>query len=82
MLGYHRMHWVVRWNAFLGTLENDIGTVLMFEVRSIFSIPGRLEKTMAALTTPGKVPAWLNKHAPLNFMIDREDGAKSVMEAN
>ena len=81
MLGFHMMHQVARWNAFPGTLENGIGTVLMFVVRYIFSIPGRLEETIAALTTAGEVPAWLNKHAPLDFLIHREGGAKSVIDA-
>ena len=47
----------------------------------LFSIPGRLEETIAALTTAGEVPAWLNKHAPLDFLIHREGGAKSVIDA-
>ena len=81
MLGFHMMHQVARRNAFPGTLENGIGTILMFVVRSIFSIPGRLEETIAALTTAGEVPAWLNKHAPLDFLIHREGGAKSVIDA-
>ena len=81
MLGFHMMHQVARRNAFPGTLKNGIGTVLMFVVRSIFSIPGRLEETIAALTTSGEVPAWLNKHAPLDFLIHRDGGAKSVIDA-
>ena len=81
MLGYHMMHQVARRNAFPGTLKNGIGTVLMFVVRSIFSMPGRLEETMASLAAAGKIPNWLEKDAPLDFLIHHEGGAKSVIDA-
>ena len=81
MLGFHMMHQVARRNCFPGTMENGIGTVLMFVVRSIFSIPGRLEETMASLVEEGKVPAWLGQgDGPLDFLI-HEGGANTVIEA-
>ena len=61
LLGYHMMHQVARRNAFPGTLKNGIGTVLMFVVRSIFSIPGRLEETSADAMRPlpgARFDAW------------------------
>lgn len=81
MLGFHMMHQVARRNCFPGTMANGIGTVLMFVVRSIFSIPGRLEETMAALAVEGKVPGWLAEgDGPLDFLI-HEGGAESVIDA-
>ncbi len=81
MLGFHMMHQVARRNCFPGTMENGIGTVLMFVVRSIFSIPGRLEETMASLAAEGKVPDWLAEgEGPLDFLI-HEGGAESVIDA-
>ena len=81
MLGFHMMHQVARRNCFPGTIENGIGTVLMFVVRSIFSIPGRLEETMASLAADGKVPDWLAEgEGPLDFLI-HEGGAESVIDA-
>ena len=80
MLGFHMMHQVARLNAFPGTRANGIGTVLMFVVRSIFSIPGRLEQTMAELVRDNKVPLWLDKENPLSFLI-HEDGASSIIDA-
>ena len=81
MLGFHMMHQVARRNCFPGTMENGIGTVLMFVVRSIFSIPGRLEETMAALAVEGKVPEWLGESDnPLGFLI-HEGGAESIIDA-
>jgi len=62
-------------------MENDIGTVLMFVVRSIFSIPGRLEETLKKLAVENKVPAWLGKSEnPLDFLI-HESGAESIIDA-
>ena len=81
MLGFHMMHQVARRNCFPGTMENGIGTVLMFVVRSIFSIPGRLEETVDALATEGKIPPWLAKSdGPLDFLI-HDGGADSVIDA-
>ncbi len=80
MLGFHMMHQVARRNAFPGTRANGIGTVLMFVVRSIFSIPGRLEQTMADLVRDDKVPKWLDQENPLSFLI-HADGAKSIIDA-
>ena len=81
MLGFHMMHQVARRNCFPGTMENGIGTVLMFVVRSIFSIPGRLEETMESLVAEGKIPSWLAKgDGPLDFLI-RDGGADSVIDA-
>ncbi len=81
MLGFHMMHQVARRNCFPGTMENGIGTVLMFVVRSIFSIPGRLEETVDALVTEGKIPPWLTKSdGPLDFLI-HDGGADSVIDA-
>ena len=82
MLGFHMMHQVARRNCFPGTMKNGIGTAIMFVVRSIFSIPGRLEETMATLAADGKVPAWLaESDRPLGFLIHENGGAKSVIDA-
>ena len=82
MLGFHMMHQVARRNCFPGTMKNGIGTAIMFVVRSIFSIPGRLEETMATLAADGKVPAWLaESDHPLGFLIHENGGAKSVIDA-
>ena len=81
MLGFHMMHQVARRNCFPGTMKNGIGTVLMFVVRSIFSIPGRLESIMKTLAGQGKVPQWLAEgDNPLGFLI-HEGGAESVIDA-
>ena len=81
MLGFHMMHQNARHNAFPYTQEKGIGTLLMFVVRSIFSIEGRLQSDMKALAAEGRVPQWLaEKENPLDFLI-HEGGADSVIDA-
>ena len=81
MLGFHMMHQNARHNAFPYTQEKGIGTLLMFVVRSIFSIEGRLQSDMKALAAEGRVPQWLtDKENPLDFLI-HEGGADSVINA-
>ncbi len=81
MLGFHMMHQNARHNAFPYTQEKGIGTLLMFVVRSIFSIEGRLQSDMKELAAAGKVPQWLaDQENPLDFLI-HEGGAESVIDA-
>ncbi|MDA0662226.1 MAG: aldo/keto reductase [Proteobacteria bacterium] len=81
MLGFHMMHQNARHNAFPYTQEKGIGTLLMFVVRSIFSIEGRLQSDMKELAAEGKVPQWLaDRENPLDFLI-HDGGAASVIDA-
>ena len=81
MLGFHMLHQNARHNAFPYTQKKGIGTLLMFVVRSIFSIKGRLQSDMQELAAEGKVPQWLaDKDNPLDFLI-HEGGADSVIDA-
>jgi aryl-alcohol dehydrogenase-like predicted oxidoreductase len=60
---------------------NKVGTLCMFAVRNIFSRPGLLEETVAALAAEGKVPAELAKvKNPLGFLV-HSAGAESVVDA-
>src|SRR5271163_1608502 len=57
MVGFHMMHQNAR-NAVLPlTRAHEIGTLLMFVVRNIFSQPERLAATMRDLAAQGLVPA-------------------------
>ena len=80
MLGFHMMHQVARRNCFPGAMANGIGTVIMVVVRSIFSIPGRLEESMAQLIVEKRVPDWLDGDNPLGFLV-RDGGADSIIDA-
>ena len=63
------------------TLENEIGTLIMFAVRNLFSVPGRLAETMKDLAADDRVADWLaESDDPLGFLI-HEHGAESVIDA-
>lgn len=81
MLGFNMMHQVARTRVFPHTMERRIGTLLMFVVRNVFSVPGLLEQTIKELASEGRLPEWLAKSPdPLGFLI-HEGGADSVIEA-
>lgn len=81
MLGFNMMHQVARAQVFPHTLENEIGTLIMFAVRNLFSVPGRLAETMKDLAAEGRVADWLaDNDDPLGFLI-HEHGAESVIDA-
>jgi aryl-alcohol dehydrogenase-like predicted oxidoreductase len=81
MLGFNMMHQVARHRVLPHTMEKGIGTLMMFVVRNIFSVPGKLEATMKDLAAEGRVPAWLADEAdPLGFLV-HEGGADSILDA-
>lgn len=81
MFGFNMMNQHARHSLFPYTMANQIGTLLMFVVRYIFSNPQRLKAAMQRLAEAGEVPEWLaaSDH-PLDFLI-HADGASSVMDA-
>jgi aryl-alcohol dehydrogenase-like predicted oxidoreductase len=83
MLGFNMMHQVARTGLLPKTMEHGIGTLIMFAVRNLFSVPGRLQETMRALAAEGCVPDWLAEtDDPLGFLVHPADGgAASVIEA-
>jgi aryl-alcohol dehydrogenase-like predicted oxidoreductase len=81
MLAFHLMDQVARTAVFPHTLANNIGTLMMFAVRSIFARPQQLSDTMKELAAAGLVPAELAaRDNPLDFLI-HPDGADSVTDA-
>jgi len=81
MLAFHMLEQNARHLVFPATLSRNVGTLIMFAVRSLFSAPGRLEQDLAALAAAGKVPAWLaGKPQPLDFLF-HAGGAQNVIEA-
>jgi aryl-alcohol dehydrogenase-like predicted oxidoreductase len=62
-------------------MENNIGTLAMFVVRSLFSSPERLRTGMVKLADDGKIDRELAmRDGPLDFLI-HEGGAHSVIDA-
>jgi aryl-alcohol dehydrogenase-like predicted oxidoreductase len=82
MLGLNMMHQVARRQVLPFTIERRIGTLIMFAVRNLFSVPGKLQQTMQTLAADGKVPAELaDNDDPLGFLVHDDGGAESVIDA-
>ena len=63
------------------TMEQNVGTMAMFVVRSLFSVPGRLQRDVEELVENGLLPVkFLETDNPLGFLI-REGAAESVVDA-
>src|SRR5512145_2301856 len=81
MLGFNLMHHNARTKVFPHTIAYNIGTLLMFVVRNIFSQPDRLTAKMQELAAADQVPGWLAEtDNPLGFLL-HEGGASSVTDA-
>lgn len=59
MVAFHMLNQNARQRVFPATRAKNIGTLLMFAVRAIFSVPGRLQRDITELAAEGKVPKWL-----------------------
>jgi L-galactose dehydrogenase len=80
MLAFSMMNQCARESVFPRTTERGVGTLLMFVVRSLFSVPGRLQDTMRKLAALGRVPDWLaEREQPLDFLIHGD--TTSVIDA-
>lgn len=81
MVGFSMMHQNARARVFPVTREHEVGTLLMFAVRNIFSQPGKLAATMRELAAAGQVSAALAaSDDPLGFLV-HDGGASSVVDA-
>jgi aryl-alcohol dehydrogenase-like predicted oxidoreductase len=81
MVAFHMLHQNARMSVFPLTRRNNIGTLLMFAVRKIFSEPDLLRQWMRTLAEAGQVPAELAaRDEPLDFLI-HEAGATSLQDA-
>jgi aryl-alcohol dehydrogenase-like predicted oxidoreductase len=81
MFAFHMLNQRARRVVFPKARERSLGTLLMFVVRNIFSVPGLLARTVAGLAAEGKLPAEMAQKAePLDFLV-RPGGAESVIDA-
>jgi len=81
MLAFNMMNQNARTAIFPKTLAQNVGTTIMFAVRSIFSVPGRLAVDINKLIEAGDLPAALGEtDNPLEFLI-HEAGAESIIDA-
>ncbi len=62
-------------------IKQNVGTMAMFVVRSLFSVPGRLQRDIKELVGNGRLPEWFAaSEDPLGFLV-RDGAASSVMDA-
>jgi aryl-alcohol dehydrogenase-like predicted oxidoreductase len=81
MFAFHMLAQSARHTVFPAALAHNVGTLIMFAVRTLFSVPGRLRKDITELAKAGKLPAWLaRKDNALDFLL-HEHGAQSIIEA-
>ncbi len=81
MAAFHMLNQNARHRVFPAAQSKNVGVLLMFAVRAIFSVPGRLQQDITELATAGKVPKWLaEKKNPLDFLL-HEQGARDIIEA-
>ncbi|HEU0160250.1 MAG TPA: aldo/keto reductase [Hyphomicrobiaceae bacterium] len=81
MLAFHMMNQNARQPVLERTRANGIGTLCMFAVRNIFSKPGLLQATVAALMAEGKLGQdAIAADDPLGFLV-HPGGAESIVDA-
>ena len=81
MMGFHMLNQTPRERLLPHVIKNNIGTLVMFVVRNIFSAPGRLQSEIKRKVDDGTLPNWLAKEKdPLGFLI-HEGGAQTLIDA-
>jgi aryl-alcohol dehydrogenase-like predicted oxidoreductase len=81
MTAFHMLCQNARQTVFPAAIKHKVGTLIMFAVRALFSVPGRLQQDVRALVAKGKLPQELAaKDNPLDFLL-HEGGAKNIIEA-
>lgn len=81
MVAFHMMAQNARRAVFPATRAHNVGTLLMFAVRSIFARPAQLAATMRELAAAGEVPEWLARSDdPLGFLV-HAGGASGLTDA-
>jgi len=81
MVAFHMMHQNAETALFPLTQKHEIGTLIMFAVRSLFSEPGRLQKDIEELVAAGDLPeTFAGKSNPLDFLL-HPDGAENIIDA-
>ena len=80
MVAFHMLHQSAR-HILQPALQRQIGTLIMFAVRVIFSQPERLRQAVAEQVQSGALPAWLaDRQEPLDFLV-HAGGASSLIDA-
>ena len=81
MVAFHMMHQNAYSLVFPKTRARKVGTLIMYAVRRLFSVPEKLREELKALADAGDIPAWLGEEEePLSFLL-HDGGASSLVDA-
>lgn len=81
MVGFSMLNQSARNRVFSKTLQEDVGTLVMFAVRRALSQPGRLREVWAELVQKGLVECdACNPEEPLDFLL-RDGKASTIVDA-
>jgi aryl-alcohol dehydrogenase-like predicted oxidoreductase len=80
MFAFNLMNHNARKHVFPKTIANNIGTLLMFVVRNIFSQPDKLAARVREFAAAGELPQSLGTDNLLDFLV-HEGGASSLINA-
>ena len=81
MIGFHMLNQTPRKRILPVIIKKNIGTLIMYVVRNIFSVPGRLHEEILCQIAAGKLPAAMaDDRDPLNFLLHKA-GAGSLIDA-
>ena len=81
MLAFSRMNQNAKKIILPQTSKKNIGTMGMFVVRSLFSVPGRLQEEITKLVNDKKLPlCFLDEKEPLEFLL-KNSGAENIIDA-
>ena len=81
MVAFHMLNQRPRAQVLANTIKNDIGVLVMYVVRNIFSNPDRLRQAMRDEVAAGRLPArYAEMESPLDFLV-HPGGAESLVDA-
>jgi aryl-alcohol dehydrogenase-like predicted oxidoreductase len=81
MIGFHMLNQMPRKRILPTIIKKNVGTLIMYIVRNIFSVPGRLLEEILGQIAAGKLPAAMaDDRDPLNFLLHKA-GAESLIDA-
>ena len=81
MLAFSMMNQNAKKQILPQTSKKNIGTMGMFVVRSLFSVPGRLQEEITKLVNDKKLPLFfLDEKEPLEFVL-KNSGAENIIDA-
>lgn len=80
-LAYNMMNQTGHESILPACRDNGIGSMVMFAVRAVFSVPGRLKQDVDARVAAGELPRWMaKKDNVLDFLL-HPGGAESLIDA-